>query len=492
MDSYVSMNENSREDRQSGWIREACDARCASPYDVGKSLRMFIMNPQIKAMLSSNKRLRTALVCAVAVALAVVIACAQATRPTPPSPPQQPASQGATTSSSPAHYEIKPSSLPRPNTGPDAENPPDIIPRPQGAQLNLPPGFEVNTFAEGDFERPRWMALAPNGDVFVAESQGGRISVLRDADQDGTADARYDFATGLKQPFGMAFWRDYFYVGNTDAVVRFRYKSGQTKAEGPPEKIADLPGKGYREHWTRNVIFNPEGTKLYVTVGSESNVSVEAEPMRASITEFNPDGTSKRIIATGTRNPIGLAFRPGSSVLWAAVQERDRLGDDLVPDYVTEVKDGGFYGWPYAYMGPNEDPRRKGEQPELVKKTLVPDVLIQAHSAVLGLVFYTGPMFPQEYRGDAFVALHGSWNRSRRTGYKIIRIRFKDGRPVGGYDDFLTGWMLGEDRADVWGRPVGLLVLPDGSMLITDDGANKIWRVSYRAPGSTNKKQSEE
>jgi glucose/arabinose dehydrogenase len=219
---------------------------------------------------------------------------------------------------------------------------------------------------------------------------------------------------------------------------------------------------------------------MYVTVGSETNVSVEAEPMRAAIVEFNPDGTGKRIFASGTRNPIGLAWLPGTRTLWAAVQERDRLGDDLVPDFVTEIKDGGFYGWPYAYMG-FEDPRRKGERPDLVQKTLTGNVLIESHSAVLGLAFNQGPMFPREYRGDAFVALHGSWNRSKRTGYKIIRIRFRNGKPVGGYEDFLVGWMMGPETKEVWGRPVGLLFLPDGSMLITDDGANKIWRVTYRA-----------
>ena len=388
------------------------------------------------------------------------------------------------------HYEIKPGDLPPPNATPDADNGPRVIPAPADARLNLPPGFEVKTFAEGDFKRARWMVLAPNNDVFVSDADANSIIILRGMKEDGTARERFTFATGLNKPFGMAFWRGYVYVANTNGIVRFRYKPGQTKAEGEPEKIADLPGRGYREHWTRNILFNPDGTKLYATVGSESNVSVEPEP-RASILEFNPDGTGRRTYASGTRNAIGLAFRPGTHTLWAAVQERDRLGDDLVPDYVTAISDGGFYGWPYAYIGPNEDPRRKGERPDMVRKTIVPDVLVQSHSAVLGLVFYEGQMFPAEYRGDAFVALHGSWNRSKRTGYKIIRIHFKDGKPAGGYDDFLTGWMLGEDSREVWGRPVGLLVLKDGSMLITDDGANKIWRVTYRQPGSTKGKQEE-
>jgi glucose/arabinose dehydrogenase len=412
--------------------------------------------------------------CALVIHLALLSACAQKQSGNPTSAPAKAEPPIHTL----RHYEIKPADLPPPNNTPDAQNPPDVIPPPAGARLNLPPGFKVNTFAEGDFKRPRWMALAPNGDVFVADPGVNSIFILRDTNGDGVAETRFTFASKLNLPFGMAFWRDYFYVANTNAIVRFRYKPGQTKAEGEAEKVADLPGKGYREHWTRNIIFSPDGTKLYATVGSESNVSVEPEP-RAAILEFNPDGTGRRILATGTRNPIGLAFRPGTRSLWAAVQERDRLGDDLVPDYVTAISDGGFYGWPYAYADQREDPRRKGERPDLVKKTLVPDVLIEAHSAVLGLAFYDGNAFPAEYRGDAFVALHGSWNRSKRTGYKIIRIRFRDGKPAGGYDDFLTGWMLDENKPEVWGRPVGLLVLKDGSMLITDDGANKIWRVSY-------------
>ncbi|WP_060635748.1 PQQ-dependent sugar dehydrogenase [Pyrinomonas methylaliphatogenes] len=379
-------------------------------------------------------------------------------------------------------YLITPETLPPPFATPDATNPPRIIPQPPGAKLNMPPGFKIDTYAEG-FKRPREIALAPNGDVFVADSEAGQIIILRDANGDGKPDQRFVFASGLLLPYGIAFWRDYVYIGTTNAVLRFRYRPGQTRAEGAPEKIADLPGRGYREHWTRNLIFSPDGRELYVTVGSETNVSVELEPMRAAITEFNPDGTGKRIFASGLRNPIGLAFNPVTGKLWAAVQERDRIGDDLVPDYVTEIKEGAFYGWPFAYIGQNEDPRRKGERPDLVQRTVKPDVLIQAHSAVMDIVFYDGKMFPAEYRGDAFVSLHGSWNRSKRTGYKIVRIRFKDGRPVdGSYEDFITGWMLDEDRPEVWGRPVGLLVLPDGSLLIVDDGANKIWRVTYNGP----------
>jgi glucose/arabinose dehydrogenase len=416
--------------------------------------------------------IRTLNVAFLVVALAAV-ACGQKNR-------EANKSQQAAAGSPATHYEIKPSDLPAPKIENEVNNGPKVIARPEGAKLTMPAGFEISTFAEGGFTRPRWMALAPNGDVFVADSMGGKVVILRDANSDGVAEERSTFAEGLNEPFGIAFWHDYVYVGNTDAITRYHYKPGQMKADGPAEKIADLPGKGYREHWTRNILFSPDGKKMYVTVGSESNVDVEANPMRATITEFNPDGTGKRTYAGGTRNPIGLAWLPGTRTMWAAVQERDRIGDDLPPDYVTAIKEGGFYGWPYAYAGGIEDPRHKGERPDLVKKTITGDVLIQAHSAILGLTFYEGKMFPKEYKGDVFVALHGSWNRTRRTGYKIIRIRFKNGKPVGGYEDFLTGWMLDENRREVWGRPVGLLVLSDGSMLITDDGANKIWRVTYQ------------
>jgi len=420
-------------------------------------------------------KLKTAAVLLVLLSVIVWLACAQSRSKNAAAPADTPGEL--------RHYNIKVADLPPPEVQRGPLNPSRVIPKPADAKLTVPPGFEVSTYAEGNFDRPRWLALAPNGDVFVAESEGKRISILRDTNGDGTVDQRFIFAEGLNAPFGMAFWKDYLYVGNNNAVIRFKYKAGQTKADGAPEKVADLPGNGYREHWTRNLIFNADGSKLYVTVGSKTNVDAGEEPMRAAISEFNPDGTGQRIYASGTRNPIGLDWNPRTRQLWAAVQERDLIGNDLVPDYVTSITDGAFYGWPYAYAGPHEDPRRKGEQPGLVQKTVVPDVLIQAHSAVLGLVFYQGKMFPEEYRGDAFVALHGSWNREPRTGYKIVRIHFdKNGKPVGGYDDFLIGWMLGTDRPEVWGRPVGLLVLKDGSLLIADDGAMKIWRVSYRKP----------
>jgi glucose/arabinose dehydrogenase len=425
-----------------------------------------------------NPRSRLPHLIAVSLCLIALLACAQGVQTD--SDPASNQAQGRRNSSAELrHYNITLADLPPPSVQRGPVNFSRIVPQPEGTRLNVPPGFEIGVYSEGELQKPRWLALAPNGDVFVAESEAGRITILRDSNSDGKVDARFVYASGLKQPFGMAFWRDYFYVGKTDAVVRFKYKSGDTNSEGEPEKVADLPGKGYREHWTRNILFSPAGLKLYVTVGSETNVEPETDPRRAAISVFNPDGSDGRVYASGTRNPIGLAFNPTTNQLWAAVQERDLIGDDLVPDYVTTIKEGAFYGWPYSYIGQNEDPRRKGERPDLVKKAIAPDVLIQAHSAVLGLLFYDARMFPSDYRGDALAALHGSWNRSRRTGYKIIRIRFKNGRPVGGYDDFVTGWMLGEEIRDVWGRPVGLLVLKDGSLLIADDAANRIWRVTY-------------
>jgi glucose/arabinose dehydrogenase len=378
---------------------------------------------------------------------------------------------------------IKADALPQPFETNAAMNPPRVVPQPAGAVLKAPPGFEVKVFAEGEFRNPRWIIEGPNGDLFVSDARANNIVLLRDQNKDGAIDnasERFLFVEGLTQPFGMAIHNGYFYVANTNAVVRFRYQTGQTKLEGAPEKVTDLPGLGYRQHWTRNLIFRPDGKKMYVSVGSETNVSEEADPRRAAISEYNPDGSGHRIFASGIRNPIGLAWHPTTGALWTAVNERDGLGDDLVPDYVTSVKDGGFYGWPYAYLGPHEEPRLKGKRPDLVARTLVPDVLVEAHSAALGIIFYTGKMFPKEYQGNAFVALHGSWNRALRSGYKIIHIPFKQGKPEGGYENFITGWVLDDASKDVWGRPVGLTMIRDGSLLIVDDGGNKIWRVSYK------------
>ncbi|NBO63684.1 MAG: sorbosone dehydrogenase family protein, partial [Acidobacteria bacterium] len=361
-------------------------------------------------------------------------------------------------------------------------NSPRNAPPPPGAALAVPPGFEVKVFAEGDFQNPRWLIEGPNGDLFLSDSRANKIFLLRDLNRDGQIDnstERFEFATGLNQPFGMAINQGWFYVGNTNNVVRFKYDPGQTAVTGGGEKIIDLPGQGYRQHWTRNLLFSRDGRKLFVSVGSESNVNEEADPRRAAISEYNPDGSGHRIFATGIRNPIGLAWNPVTGQLWTAVNERDGLGDDLVPDYVTSVKEGGFYGWPYCYIGSNVDPRQAGKRADLVAKAIVPDVLIEPHAAALGLAFYNGKMFPKEYVGDAFVALHGSWNRALRSGYKVVRIPFRNGRPEGGYENFLAGWVPDEKGREVWGRPVGVTVIRDGSLLVVDDGGSKIWRITY-------------
>ena len=381
-----------------------------------------------------------------------------------------------------ATNQIKPEDLPKPFATDSASRSSKIIEQPSNATLKVPKGFKVNVFAEGDFKYPRWMKLAPNGDVFVADSRANSIIILRDTNKDGVADERFTFTTNVSQPFGMAFYKDWFYVANTDSVVRFKHKSGQTKAEGKPEKLIALTEGGYNQHWTRNIIFSPNGEKMYVSIGSSGNVGIEKDERRAAISQYNPDGSGYKLFASGLRNPIGLAFNPKTNELWTAVNERDGLGDNLVPDYVTSVKEGAFFGFPYVYIGQNPDPRRKDDpRPPIVDKTIIPDVLLTAHSAALGIVFYDGKMFPQEYQGDAFVALHGSWNREKLTGYKIIRVRFQDGKLVGNsYEDFLTGWLPDENSNEVWGRPVGLLVNSDGSLLIADDGGKKIWRVSYQ------------
>lgn len=375
------------------------------------------------------------------------------------------------------------SRLPHPLATPSVTKRSRIVPRPQGAQLKVPAGFRVEIFADG-LNQPRWMALSPGGDLFVAESLANQISVFPAA-KDGKAGPRASFTTEVSAPFGMAFYGDYLYVGNTDSIVRFKYRPGQLKAEGSPEKIVELPAggvvpdRGGKGHWTRTVIFSPDKKKMYVAVGSATNNSIENDSRRAAINEYNPDGTGHRVFASGLRNPVGLAFYPASSVLWVTVNERDRLGDDLVPDFLTSVRENGFYGWPYSYIGQNYDPDHAGKRPDLVEKAIVPDVLLPPHGASLGLLFYTGAQFPVQYRNSAFVALHGSWNRSSFNGYQIVRVPFSNGRPAGKPETFLSGWIVSDADSTVWGRPVGLLVWTDGSLLVTDDGGGRIWRVSY-------------
>ncbi len=374
-------------------------------------------------------------------------------------------------------HQVKPEGLPKPFVTPDARNPPTVVPQPEGVSLKLPAGFSANVFVEGGFKRMRWVAVAPGGDVFATDSDANTVTVLRDANKDGVADERHVFAEGLARPFGMAFGAGHIYVANAGSVVRWPYKTGQTRAEGPGEKILEMPAEP--GHWTRTLAFSPNGSRLYVAIGSSSDAGVP-DADRALVFSVKPDGTDRRVLATGLRNPIGMGIEPSSRTLWAAVQERDKMGDDLVPDYITSVREGAFYGWPFAYVGPNEDPRHAGENPGLVKKTVVPDVLLESHSAVMGLVFYQAKAFPAMYQGRAFATLRGSSNRAVRTGYKVISIPFAGGRPTGGYADFATGWMLGDDKKEVWGRPVGIAGAGDGALLVVDDAHQRVWRISYK------------
>ena len=372
--------------------------------------------------------------------------------------------------------------LPPPYATPSANNGPRVVPQPAGAQLHVPDGFSVSVYAEG-FERPRYMTMGPGGELLLSDAADGPDGVVYAIPlnkSDGyKAGERKKLIAGLDRPYGLALWHEYLYVGEPESIKRYKYDAKAMTA-GPGEEVISLKGFGHG-HWTRSLLFDRAGQKLYVGVGSASNVSTGEDPVRAAINRYNPDGSGHETYASGTRNPIGLHWYPGSDTLWAAVQERDALGDDLVPDYFTHIQQGGFYGWPYAYIGPNEDPRNKGKAPELVAKTIVPDVpLIPAHQAVLDFEFYTAKQFPAEYREGAFLAMHGSWNRSQRVGYKIAFIPFHGGKPSGPARDFLTGWMIAPESRDVWGRPVGLFILPDGSMLISDDGAKKLWRVSYK------------
>jgi glucose/arabinose dehydrogenase len=374
-------------------------------------------------------------------------------------------------------HQVKPDTLPKPFATPDARNPPTVVPPPEGAALTVPQGFSAKVFAEGGFKRMRWVAVSPGGDVFATDADANTLTVLRDTNRDGTADERHVFAEGLGRPFGIAFGAGHVYVANAGSIVRWPYKNGQLKADGAGEKIVEMPAEP--GHWTRNIAFSPDGARLYVTIGSSSDAGAP-DPDRALILSVKPDGSDRRVVASGLRNPIGLGFEPSTRTLWAAVQERDKLGDDLAPDFITSVREGAFYGWPFAYAGPNEDPRHAGERPDLVKQTVVPDVLLEAHSAVMGLVFYQGTSFPASYRGQAFATLRGSSNRSLRTGYKVIRIPFTKGKPSGGYEDFATGWMLGGDKKEVWGRPVGIAVAGDGALLVVDDANQRIWRIAYK------------
>ena len=387
----------------------------------------------------------------------------------------------------PQPIRINAENLPQPFATDSASKPPQVIPPPQSPILRVPPGFVVNVFAD-NLDAPRWLALTPTGDVLVTETRQNRIKLLRDVNGDGVAEVRQTFATsenGLNIPFGMAFAPGYFFLGNSAEVRRFPYTNGQQKLTGTGQKIADLPGGGYNQHWTRNVVISPDSKKLYVSVGSQSNADTDPLP-RASVQVMNLDGKNQQTFASGLRNPVGLDFHPKSGQLYTTVNERDGLGDDLVPDYLTRIRQGEFYGWPYAYFKPNLlDPRHvqngTSQRPDLAAKTLTPDVLFQAHSAALGLQFYDGKTFPKKYQNGAFVAFRGSWNRNAGTGYKIVFVPFNAKfRPEGYYEDFLTGFLTDPSGPKTWGRPVGLLVLPDGSLLFTEEGNNRIYRVQYR------------
>jgi glucose/arabinose dehydrogenase len=386
-------------------------------------------------------------------------------------------SQISTLSPTPIRIQVK--DLPAPFATESASKRVQVIPRPQSAALQVPKGFTVTPFAQG-LSRPRWLMVAPNGDVFLSESYDNRVRLLRDANQDGIAELNTVFAEGLNQPLGMAISPDQtsFYIANTDAVVRYPYQMGQTQLQGKPTVITRLTGGGYNQHWTRNLIFSPDGKKLYVSVGSASNVDPE-DPPRATIQVMNPDGSDRRTFASGLRNPVGLAFNPITQLLYTTVNERDGLGDDLVPDYLTSVQPNGFYGWPYSYLGSNPEPRVP-RKPDLERRAIVPEVLFQAHSAALGLVFYDRQQFPSTYRNSAFVAFRGSWNRAEGTGYKVVRVPFNaQGKAEGSYEDFVTGWVVDAKKPTVWGRPVGLAIAQDGSLLITDEPGGTIWRVAY-------------
>ena len=371
------------------------------------------------------------------------------------------------------------------------------VDRPAGAMPQAPAGFKVEQYAAG-VDRPRLIRTAPNGDLFVALSESSQIMVFRGVGPDGKPKESSVFTTQTTQPFGIAFYPagpnpKYVYIGNTDSVVRFPYKNGDLKASGPVEKLADLPGGGRLRgggHWTRDIVFSKDGTRMFVSVGSHSNVDdADTHPEefhRADVLEFTPEGKFVKVYASGIRNCVGEAINPMTGQLWCSTNERDMLGDNLVPDYITHVQEDGFYGWPWYYMGGpsggKQDPRHQGKHPELQAKVLTPDVLLQPHLASLEMTIYDGSEFPADYRGDVFAAEHGSWNKAKRAGYEVIRVPMRDGKATGEYEDFLTGFVTADGK--VWGRPVGVTVAKDGSLFVTDDGSGSIWHVTYVGGGS--------
>jgi len=366
----------------------------------------------------------------------------------------------------------QPQQLPAPFATGSATNAPRVVDAPAGAKLQVPQGFTVETWASG-FDMPRYMLLAPGGEILLSDSGAGAVYAFAG----GKAAGKKQLISGLSRPYGLAFWRNYLYVAETDSVKRYPYDA-KALTVGPGEEIVKVPGGG--NHWTRAIVFDRAGQKIYVSVGSSSNITPDPAE-RAAINRYNPDGSGHEIYAAGTRNPSSIHWYPNSDTLWVTVIERDGLGDDLPPDYFTHVQQGGFYGWPWAYFGAHPEPRHNGQHPELVAKTVTPDVALPAHNSPLDFVFYTGTQFPAEYRGGAFITLHGTWNRAQRSGYKVVYVPLANGKPAGPPRDFLTGWMIAPGAKDVWGRPVGVIMLPDGSLLVSDDGGKKIWRVSYRS-----------
>ncbi|WP_217576903.1 sorbosone dehydrogenase family protein [Mesorhizobium sp. GbtcB19] len=397
---------------------------------------------------------------------------------------------------------LKPEDQQKPYVTESAANGGGLADRPEGAKPQLPPGFSAELVASG-IDNPRVVRVAPNGDLFVADSQANQVRVYRLADGSARPAETTVFAKGLTRPYGIAFYPpgdkpQWVYVANSNSVVRFPYRDGDLEASGKPETIvAKIPAN---HHWTRDIAFSPDGKTLYLSVGSGSNTAedmggkpkggvedwAKSQPLgaawgseegRADVLAFDPEGKNRRTVATGLRNCSGMTVQPATGALWCVVNERDELGDNVPFEYATAVKEGAFYGWPWYYIGDNEDPRHKGARPDLAGKVTLPDVLIQAHSAPLNIAFYDGGNFPADYKGDAFVTLHGSWNRDVRTGYKVVRLRFKDGKPTGEYDDFATGFVIADDA--VWGRPVGIAVAKDGALILTEDGNGTIWRITY-------------
>jgi glucose/arabinose dehydrogenase len=356
-----------------------------------------------------------------------------------------------------------------------------------GEAPTAPQGFTVSKFA-ANLKNPRWIYQAPNGDIFVAESgtreSANHIRLFRDADNNGSYESTYIYAAELNQPLGILVLNGKFYIACTDGLYMYPYIAADTMLKAAPKKIVALPAGGYNNHWTRNIIANTAGTKIYITVGSGSNVAehgIKNEVRRANILEVNPDGSGEKVYASGLRNPVGMDWEPVTQTLWTAVNERDELGDDLVPDYATGIKEGAFYGWPWSYFGQHVDPRMKNDpRPDMVAKAIVPDVSLGAHTASLGLAFYTKTNFPAHYRGGMFIGQHGSWNRSDLVGYRVVFVPFKNGMPAGKPEDFLTGFILPESKREVHGRPVGVTVLKDGSLLVADDSANCIWKVTAK------------